>query len=197
MKGGRVKALGFPICKAVSCRAASSRSAARELAGMTKAGSMRSGAVVMQTRSRMSRHDKIRCWASPSSNAASVSVCGGSNSAMCSIPPSIRMVVARRSGDQCAGAAAGGASGRAGKAQAPSPGQALPFVLGARWLLGDPAFGRAMIVAIAFVATQVLLREIRVIVRRKVGGGRTRPPSRSARHKLSVATAQTGQGSTV
>src|SRR3546814_1612484 len=111
--------------------------------------------------------------------------------------PSTRMVVARRSGDQCAGAAAGGASGRTGKAQAPSPGQTLPFANCARRALGDAAFGRAMIVAIALIAAQELLREIRVIVRHKVGGSRSRPPSRSAGHKLSVATAQTGQASTV
>src|SRR3546814_20413594 len=111
--------------------------------------------------------------------------------------PSTRMVVARRSGDQCAGAAAGGASGQTGKAQAPSPGQTLPFANCARRALGDAAFGRAMIVAIALIAAQELLREIRVIVRHKVGGRRSRPPSRSAGHKLSVQTAQTGQASTV
>src|SRR3546814_10178452 len=92
------------------------------------------------------------------------------------------MVVARRSGDQCAGAAAGGASGRTGKAQAPSPGQTLPFANCARRALGDAAFGRAMIVAIALIAAQELLREIRVIVRHKVGGSRSRPPSRSEEH---------------
>ena len=164
---------------------------------MTKAGSARSGVAVMQTRKRISRHDRIRWWSIPSSSAASVSVSCGSQSAKFSIPPSTRMVVARRSGDQCAGAAAGGASGRTGKAQAPSPGQTLPFANCARRTLGNPTLRRAMILAIAVVAAKELLREIRVIVRRKVGDGRSRPPSRTAGHKLSVATAQTGQASTV
>jgi hypothetical protein len=197
MNGGRANALSRPARKAQSCCAASSRIAAAGSSGTTKAELERAVIGVTQTRSRISLHAKIRCRSSPSSNLASICELPGRSVVNASASPSIRSVVAKRSGDQCAGAVAGAASGRKGKAQAPAPGQALLFVLGVGRAATDPPLGGAVVSPIVFVASQELLREIRVIVRRKVGSGRGRPPSRSPGHTLSVATAQTGQASTV
>lgn len=91
-------------------------------------------------------------------------------------------VPAARSGSQIAGLRDGGWLGSQGKAQAPSPGQTLPFCIGlAR--IGRGAFFRGGKVALILgITTQEFLREIGKIVPRVVFGGGWRPPRRPSRH---------------
>jgi len=68
------------------------------------------------------------------------------------------------SGDQSAGASRGFASGSVGKAQAPSPGQALLLhYLGLR-KRRDAGHCVGMVLAIVGVAIQKFLREIRIVM---------------------------------
>lgn len=67
-------------------------------------------------------------------------------------------------GDQSAGVSRGFARGSVGKAQAPSPGQALLYFLLGLGMLGDAGQRVCMVQTIFGVAIQEFLREIRVVV---------------------------------
>ena len=86
------------------------------------------------------------------------------------------------SGDQSAGLLRGSASGKVGKAQPPSSGQTLPFLIGSARLGCDALFGCGEVMLVVGITAQEFLREIRKIVSRIVPGGGWGPPRRLSRH---------------
>ena len=104
-------------------------------------------------------------WRSASVEAsASGSALGGSGIAFPVSAASRITTSGAASGDQSAGFLRGLACGSEGKAQAPTPGQALLFCdLGSREL-GDAGQSVGMILPIARITIQKFLREIRVVM---------------------------------
>lgn len=96
--------------------------------------------------------------------------------------PSRMTVPALRSGSQIAGLHDGSWLGSQGKAQAPSSGQTLPFLIGAARLGCDAPFGCGEVMLVVGITAQEFLREIRKIVSRIVPGGGWGPPRRLSRH---------------
>ena len=91
-------------------------------------------------------------------------------------------VPALRSGSQIAGLHDGSWPGSQGKAQAPSSGQTLPFLIGAARLGCDALFGCGEVMLVVGITAQEFLREIRKIVSRIVPSGGWGPPRRLSRH---------------
>ncbi len=85
-------------------------------------------------------------------------------------------VPALRPGSQIAGLHDGSWLGSQGKAQAPSSGQTLPFLIGAARLGCDTLFGCGEVMLVVGITAQEFLREIRKIVSRIVLGGGWGPP---------------------
>ena len=98
-------------------------------------------------------------------------------------------VPALRSGSQIAGLHDGSWLGSQGKAQAPSSGQTLPFLIGAARLGCDALFGSGEVMLVVGITAQEFLREIRKIVSRIVPSRHDASPD----IRLSVLLAQTGQ----
>jgi len=67
-------------------------------------------------------------------------------------------------GDQWAGLWRGFACGSVGKAQAPSPGQALLFMMFDRWEASNALFSFGIIAAVVGITVQEFLREVRIVV---------------------------------
>lgn len=67
-------------------------------------------------------------------------------------------------GDQCAGLWRGFACGSVGKAQAPSPGQALPFLVSGTRKASNAPLGFGIIAAVVSIAVQKFLSEVRIVV---------------------------------
>ncbi|MEQ1515111.1 MAG: hypothetical protein ABL931_01320 [Usitatibacteraceae bacterium] len=67
-------------------------------------------------------------------------------------------------GDQCAGLWRGFASGFVGKAQAPSPGQALLFMVFDRREASNALLGFGIVAAVVGITVQEFLREVRIVV---------------------------------
>jgi hypothetical protein len=67
-------------------------------------------------------------------------------------------------GDQWAGLWRGFACGSVGKAQAPSPGQALLFIVFDRWEASNALLGFGKIAAVISITVQEFLREVRIVV---------------------------------
>ena len=67
-------------------------------------------------------------------------------------------------GDQWAGVWRGFACGSVGKAQAPSPGQALLFVVFDRGKSSNALLGVGIIAAVVGITVQEFLREVRIVV---------------------------------
>lgn len=67
-------------------------------------------------------------------------------------------------GDQIAGLWRGFASGFEGKAQTPSPGQALLFIVFALRKASDARVGFGIVAAVVSITVQEFLREVRIVV---------------------------------
>ncbi len=67
-------------------------------------------------------------------------------------------------GDQSAGHSRAFACGSVGKAQAPSPGEALLFMVFDRWEASNALLGVGIIAAVVGITVQEFLREVRIVV---------------------------------
>lgn len=184
----------MPCNSAHSPCAAASRIAESAPHETTKAGGVLSGAVT-QRRRRTPATSITKCCAGYRLKAAIFTHADGNSAWSAPASPSAVTVVASLWGSQNAGAPAGESSGSQGKTQAPSPSQALLFVLRDFGPCRNPLFTQSMILTVAGVAAQELLRKIRVIMGRTSADGRLRPPSQSIGHTHSVVITQTGQAS--
>ena len=97
------------------------------------------------------------------------------------------------SGDQCAGCNMGDWSAPQGKAQAPSPGKALPFSC----LLGgagcDVGCRSDKVALVVRISAQKFLRQIRTVMGLEFTGGFMRTPVRNSAHGLAPTCVYSGR----
>lgn len=132
--------------------------------GIENAGTWRRGAWRTHRRSRAVPCATTR-WCSASVVAStSGSEPGGSGIARSRSAASMTTTSGAASGDHSAGFSRGFAIGSEGKAQAPSPGEALLFLPCGLGSKRNARHGLGMITAIIGISIQELLREIRIVV---------------------------------
>ena len=122
------------------------------------------GAWRMHRRSRATPIATTRLRSAEVETSISGSETGGSGIARAGSAASTMTTSGAVSGDHRAGLCRASAFGSLGKAQAPSPGEALLFFDCSFGRLGDARGGLVEVLAVLVVAVQEFLREIRVVV---------------------------------